>query len=122
MSPTSSEEDEERGEEADPRDVDEHEHDQGDVDGAADQAPEESADARSRPRKRKTAPDPEAVSLESNVGCGPPRRTSPWSTPRDPRMPPKGEVKRGGEPPYGGGIKAALPTRLGKSPGNGTDA
>jgi hypothetical protein len=40
MSPTSSEEDEERGEEADPRDVDEHEHDQGDVDGAADQAPE----------------------------------------------------------------------------------
>src|SRR5919198_4302156 len=39
-----------------------------------------------------------------------------------PRMPPKGEVKRRGEPPLGGGIKAAFPTRLGRSTGSGTDA
>src|SRR2546421_12359412 len=38
-----------------------------------------------------------------------------------PRMPPKGEVKRRGEPPIGGGIKATLPTRLGRSTGSGTD-
>src|SRR5438552_2947514 len=39
-----------------------------------------------------------------------------------PRMPHKGEVKRGGEPPIGGGIKAARATRLGRSTGSGTDA
>src|SRR2546430_776401 len=39
-----------------------------------------------------------------------------------PRMPHKGEVKRRGEPPIGGGIKAARSTRLGRSTGSGTDA
>src|SRR5437588_9272327 len=37
-------------------------------------------------------------------------------------MPHKGEVKRRGEPPIGGGIKAVFATRLGGSTGSGTDA
>ena len=41
--------------------------------------------------QKETAPDPEAVSLESNVGCGPPRRTSPWSTPRARACPQRGK-------------------------------
>jgi len=42
--------------------------------------------------------------------------------PRSSRLPRKGEVKRRGEPPIGGGIKAARATRLGRSTGSGTDA
>src|SRR5438270_13924903 len=37
-------------------------------------------------------------------------------------MPHKGEVKRRGEPPIGGGIKAVFATRLEGSTGSGTDA